>query len=110
MRGSTLVERLRAPAVPGPDGVDLADWDGALVVAGYWGDFQPVRSVEDVVAQQRTKSTHWANLPGGVDVLETDRLRVAGVVYEVDGEPMRWPDGRGRAHHVEVYCYRIQGG
>lgn len=108
------VTRLRAPNSTGPDGAEIpGDWDNtpdeALDKTDYPCEFQPLSSTENVVAQQRVESTHRAFLPAGADVLATDRLRFNGVDYQVDGDPERWRI-RGREHHIEVLCFRVQGG
>lgn len=109
MRLSETITRLRAPQVTGPDGATIpGDWEAATET-DYAVEFQPLGSNENVVGQQRTESTHRAFMPADADVVPTDRLRFRGVVYQVDGQPAAWRSG-GRAHHVEVYCFRIQGG
>ena len=112
MRFRDTVTRLRAPMVAGVDGVSVQNWkaaEGTWSIVDYSGEFQPLSSTEDVVAQQRTESTHRAFLPPGADVLATDRLRFAGLDYQVDGEPERHRI-RGAEHHLEVLCFRIKGG
>lgn len=114
MRFRDTLTRLRAPDTTGPDGATIpGDWssvnEGQLDKVDYPCEFQPLGSTEDLVAQQRTESTHRAFLPAGADVLATDRLRFHGVDYQVDGEPERWRN-RGRDHHTEALCFRIQGG
>ena len=114
MRFRDTLTRLRAPDVTGPDGATIpGDWstvtEGQLLKVDYPCEFQPLGSTEDVVAQQRTESTHRAFLPADADVLPTDRLRFLGVDYQVDGAPEVWRR-RGRTHHLEALCFRIQGG
>jgi hypothetical protein len=112
--GGAVVTRLRAPSVTGPDGVPVSNWRAAEATwdkVDYPGSqFQPISSTEDIVAQQRTESTHRAFLPAGADVLPTDRLRYRGADYQVEGEPERWADEHDNEDHVEVRCFRIQGG
>lgn len=119
MRLRDTVTRLRAPDVTGPDGATIpGDWatvtEGQLDKVDYPCEFQPLGSTEDVVAQQRTESTHRVFLPATVqgeppDVLPTDRLRHLGLDYQVDGDPEVWRH-RGTTHHIEVLCFRITGG
>lgn len=109
MRLRDTVSVVRAATSASPDGGDpIPNW-GAATVTDYAGEFQPLSSTEDIVAQQRTNSTHRAFLPAATDVKATDRLRHNGLDYEVDGTPEDWRPG-GRAHHVEVLCFRIVGG
>ena len=111
--GGDTVTRLRTPTVTGPDGVPVIDWDSAEAgwsKVDYTGcSFQPLASSEDVVAQQRTDSTHKVFLTAGADVLATDRLRFDALDYQVDGDPEQWRI-RGVDHHLEVLCFRITGG
>lgn len=109
MRFRDTVTVVRAASMPSPDGGDpIPSWAGATVT-DYPGELQPLSSTEEIVAQQRTDSTHRAFLPAGADVKATDRLRHLGIDYEVDGTPEVWR-ARGRVHHVEVLCFRIVGG
>jgi hypothetical protein len=111
--GGDTVTRLRAPTVTGPDGVPVANWKSAEAtwdkVDYPGGSFQPLTSDEDIVAQQRTESTHKWFAPAGADVLPTDRLRFDGLDYQVEGNPKRWGIA-GREDHLEVRCFRITGG
>lgn len=112
MRFRDTVTRLRAPTVTGVDGVQVQNWksdESLWTKTDYPCEFQPLSSSEDVVAQQRTESTHRAFLPADADVLSTDRLRFQGLDYQVDGQPEMWRKG-GRNHHAEALCFRIQGG
>lgn len=114
MRLRDTVTRLRAPNTTGPDGATIpGDWtnatEGQLLKVDYAAEFQPLGSTEDVVAQQRTESTHKVFMPPDADVLPTDRIRYQGIDYQVDGQPEAW--GRaGRTHHLEVLVFRVQGG
>lgn len=114
MRLRDTVTRLRAPDVTGPDGATIpGDWanvtEGQLLKVDYAAEFQPLGSTEDVVAQQRTESTHKVFLPADADILPTDRIRYQAVDYQVDGQPEAWGRG-GRMHHLECLVFRVQGG
>jgi hypothetical protein len=109
MRFRDTVTVVRAGVTPSPDGGDdIPDW-GTATTTDYPGELQPLSSSEDVVAQQRTDSTHKGFLPADADVKPTDRLRHLGLDYDIDGVPEVWR-ARGRPHHLEVPCYRITGG
>lgn len=114
MRLRDTVTRLRAPDVTGPDGATIpGSWstvtEGQLLKVDYPAEFQPLGSTEDVVAQQRTESTHKVFLPAEADVTATDRIRYLGIDYQVDGQPEAWGRG-GRKHHMEVLVFRVSGG
>lgn len=109
MRFRDVVTVVRAGVTASPDGGDpIPDWTAATTT-DYAGELQPLSSTEDIVAQQRTDSTHRAFLTAGADVKATDRLRHLGRDYEVDGVPEVWR-ARGQVHHVAVLCFRIVGG
>lgn len=112
MQFRDVVTVVRGPTVTGPDGAQGIDWstpESAWVFTDYLGAFQPISSTEDIVGQDRTESTHKAFLPAGADVLATDRVRFLAVDYWVDGQPERHRS-RGRDHHIEAFCFRVQGG
>lgn len=114
MRLRDTVTRLRAPNITGPDGATIpGSWstvtEGQLLKVDYPAEFQPLGSTEDVVAQQRTESTHKVFMPADADVLATDRIRYLGIDYQVDGQPEAWSPG-GRKHHMEVLVFRVSGG
>lgn len=109
MRYRDVVTVVRAPVVTGPDGATVPNWDGSLTSTDYPGEFQPISSTEDIVGQERTESTHKAFLPADADITSADRIRFLGVDYWVDGAPENHRH-RGRAHHIEAFCFRVQGG
>ena len=112
MRYRDFVTVVRAPVTTGPDGAESIDWtvpDSELTTVEYDGEFQPISSAEDIVGQERVQSTHKAFLPADADVAATDRLRFLGADYWVDGAPEAHRH-RGRPHHIEVFCFAVQGG
>lgn len=112
MRFRDVVTVMRAPTVVGPDGAGGIDWDtpeSSWTLTEYAGEFQPVSSTEDLVGQERIHSTHKAFLPAVADILATDRVRFLATDYWVDGQPERHRH-RGRDHHIEAFCFRVQGG
>lgn len=112
MRFRDTLTRLRAPTGTSVDGMQVQNWksdESTWTKTDYPCEFQPLGSTEDIVAQQRTESTHRAFLPADADVLATDRLRFLGDDYQVDGQPELWRS-RGANHHLEVLAFRIEGG
>lgn len=75
--------------------------------------FQPGQgnaSVETVTDNQDrivTRSVLFA--PYGSDIQASDQLIIAGITYEVDGDPAPWLDGSGVPHHFEAYLKRWEG-
>ena len=89
-----------------------------------WGDPIPGSGAETDVAgcmvQPRTSTelndsrdtvviglTVW--MPPGTDVLATDRMRVGGREFAVNGEPFRWRDFSGAEDHVQVELEGVTG-
>lgn len=109
--GGDTVAVVRAGAIPGPDLQPVDSWKPAdVTVTLYTGSsFQPLASNENVAGQQRTEATHQAFLRAGADVTSRDRIRHEGLDYVVDGKPERWRIG-GVEDHVEVRCFRVEGG
>ncbi|WP_416972544.1 head-tail adaptor protein [Streptomyces sp. 4F14] len=74
------------------------DWDQAVMVWSGLGDAQPAKSYESASPardQSQERLTVW--LPFSADVTSADRVKVAGHMYEVDGEPEVW-DATSRRH------------
>ncbi|MEV2277868.1 hypothetical protein AB0I72_20010 [Nocardiopsis sp. NPDC049922] len=73
-------------------------------------DVQPAATSEDVDDGGDTVQEEWTAIgPPGADITATDRVRWRGDLYQVQGQPQRWPDHRGRAHHTEVTLRRVRG-
>lgn len=90
-----------------PDAVTQTVVDGVVVAprtVGVPGEVpQPGRP--DAVSDGVT-----LYLPPGADVRAQDRVEVAGVLYEVDGQPSVWSDPwRGEGVGVEVRAVRLEG-
>jgi len=66
------------------------DWDQAVMVGMWVGSVQPGKSYESYTPD-RDVSQERLNLflPLDADVTDTDRVRVRGNWYEVDGNPRR---------------------
>ena len=83
---------------------------GAAVETTVPGCFvQPRTSGEQTDLRDQVVTGLIAFLPAGVDVTATDRVRYAGALYQVDGDPSRWSDGHGSEHHLEVALRHVEG-
>lgn len=70
---------------------------------------QPGASAE-VLAGRDAVSVLWTvYAPPGADVVALDLVRYAGVLYEVSGEPARWPSPTGSLDHMVVLLVRWEG-
>ncbi len=110
--GYAPLEVLRAPLVKGAYGRTERDWTAAVVTSltGWVGSASTTEELEN---QDSTETRLQLNLPGGARVqpegtppASTDRVRVAGLVYEVSGDPKPVPR-RGRIHHYEAVVKRV---
>lgn len=70
---------------------------------------QPRTSSEQTDLRDQTITGLIAYLPADVDIVATDRVRYGDGVFQVDGDPARWSDGRGAEHHLEVTLRRVEG-
>lgn len=85
-------------------------WDAATRTT-VLGCVQPSASSERTGARDRVDTSYRVFLPGTVDVEATDRIEWGGGVFEVDGEPQRWPAPFGSSpHHIELTMSRVVGG
>lgn len=100
---------LRAAALSSDSGADSTqrDWDNAVEISLGGLNIQPVSSddVEDSAAIDHISRWMIHNAPGAgkLNLLRTDRVVYDGVVFEVDGKVMHWPDPAGGWHHSEAY-------
>ncbi|MEV7013275.1 hypothetical protein [Streptosporangium sp. NPDC051022] len=70
----------------------------------------PTGSTEQVEAQDQTKELFTVLAPYGTDIRATDRVRLYGRVFEVDGEPQSWKSPlTGTAPGIEIRLERTKG-
>lgn len=100
---------LRAPLVDDGYGNQVPDWSEPTRTDVPGCRLQPERAAEYVLDREAV-TTRWRLFaPEGTDLRATDRVEYAGVVYQVDGEPERWPSPTGRLAHVEALLRRTEG-
>lgn len=105
----TLVVR-RAGSKPADYGNGtVPDWSPAAVtdttVTGC--SVQPVPFPENTVDRDNVRVVLRAWVPAGADVTALDRVVYEGDVYDIDGEPERWP--MPRLDHLVVNLRRSTG-
>lgn len=93
------VEGLRAPLVTDTKGNQIRDWANAAVRGPWAGWVQPDRTAELSLNQSRVVSRYRIFLEPAASVAATDRVRVNGVVYQVDGDIEPWVTPYGVDHH-----------
>lgn len=103
------VTRLRAGVETDRYGNQVPSWDAASTLDISGCSLQPSDSSEIVADQQTTVSLWRLYAPAGADILATDRIRYAGVTYDVSQAPRIWPDPflAGAGDHMEVTLKQI---
>ena len=84
------------------------DWSQAVdsdPVAGC--SVQPLQNVEMTVDRDNVTTRWTAFVPFGTDVQALDRIVWDGDVYEIDGDPQRWPFGG--LSHIVLTLHRSEG-
>ena len=106
--GETVVIIRSGPPTQDDYGNDVP---GALVETAVAGcAVWPRTTSEDVQARQQVLEGVSIVLPFGTDVLPTDRVRVRGVLYDVDGDPGEWQSAlTGTKAGVQVDLTRVTG-
>lgn len=100
---------LRAPLVTDVYGNQVFDWDDAVEVDVAECTVQPAPAPEANEGKSRDAVTRrwFVAGPPGADIIATDRVRRAGVVYEVDGAPLQYTTGV--ADHCELWLADVRG-
>lgn len=99
--GFESVTLVRAPMVPDGLGNTVPDWDAASETPMF-GIVTPGASVE---YHGETDATliRWTVLTApDAGVVSTDRMRVRGGLYEVEGQPEAWASPAGGLNHLSV--------
>ena len=70
---------------------------------------QPGASAEVLAARQGVSVRWTVYAPSSVVVTARSAVRYAGTLYQVDGEPQRWPSPTGALDHVVVLLVDWRG-
>jgi len=102
---------LRATTTEDAHGNEVPDWANPAVTVVQGCSVQPLTSDEVNRSRDAVMGSVRVFMPPGVDVLASDRLRLAGTGgdYEIVGEPLRWPSPTGGLDHVELIAKRWGG-
>lgn len=87
IRPSAPEEDQYGEPIPGSGSESVTPLPDALFAPG--GSSEPVAAGESAVVVAPT--AYWPS--AYPDILPTDQLRIGETVYEVEGEPSRWPKG-----------------
>ena len=94
-----------------PGGYD--DWGNPIpgeptrdATPAWW---EPRESTEAADASQQVVSGYWLYLPEDTDLTAYDAVELAGVDYEVQGEPGRQPGGFIVEGYVKAAVRRVAG-
>lgn len=100
---------LRAGLVDDGYGNQVPDWSTPTSTSVPGCRLQPEQAGEYVLDREAVVTRWRLFAPDGTDLRATDRVEHAGEVYEVEGEPERWPSPTGRLAHVEALLRRTEG-
>lgn len=107
------VERLRATAITDPYSGELTElsWDSPDELAIDYVAVEPRPSSEPLEdARNAVVSGYTLYMEYGSDITSADRVRVRGVVYEVEGEVAPWRNPfTGHTPGLVVQAYRKAG-
>lgn len=98
--GSQTVTRLRSSTSTDEYHNDVQDWSSPTTATVTGCSVQPGGGLQynDSRTAITTLFTVWA--PVAADVLDTDRIRYAGIDYDIDGSVDRWQVGTALDHLV----------
>lgn len=102
--------RLRVPAVDDGRGNVQPDWTAApeeTALPGWAVDAGS--TVEDLVNRDGAEVSFTVRGPADADVRSTDRIRFAGVDYEIDGGVRRQPGASAATSHMILLLTRWEG-
>lgn len=88
--GPHTVVVLRATSATDGYGNSEPDWEQATETTVAGCSVQPQIGLEATVGRETVVSRWTLYAPDDADLTATDRVRYAGVDYEIDGEPQRW--------------------
>lgn len=87
----------------------VKSWTGATEHTETGWRVQPLVG-DEVLGDRDAVVRRWKGLgPPAADITEMDRVRHAGIVYEVDGAVQRWPSPTGLLAHTEVTLKLVEG-
>lgn len=94
-----------------PPGVDVhGDPTGPGVSTEVQGcSWQPRSSSEETDRRDTVTASAVLFAPPDTEITALSRVTYAGLTYEVAGEPSRWRDQDGDAHHVMATLRRVEG-
>lgn len=107
-RGETVTIVRPSQATRDEYGNDVAGAPVEILVVGC--AVAPSGAGEDVQARDQVSSALTVWMPAGTQVNATDKVRVAGVLYDVDGTSRSWTSAfTGLTAPVEVSLTRVRG-
>lgn len=104
--GNHTVTLIQPPAID-PYGDPVPGSAGEADVPGCY--FQPGSSTEQTDQRDTVTTAPLLFLPPGSPIGPASKVRIAGALYEVDGEPAAWDDIDGVPHHIEATLRRVTG-
>lgn len=103
----TQTVTVQRPALVSDHGTDVADWTAPVTHTLTGCSVQPAGGTEDPINRDSVTTLWTVYAPSTADVLDTDRVVVYGVAYEVDGPLRRW--AAGILDHLEINLKAVSG-
>lgn len=103
------ITRLRYPLTT-DQGVSVYNYGAdpaELPIGGCW--YEPINSTVDLDGRTAVRTGYTVAAPPGIDLTEHDRVRINGVVHEVDGRPLAVPSPTGALDATKFTTLRWEG-
>lgn len=103
------IVRVRAPLVDDGRGNQARDWDRAVETSLPGWAVDVGATVEDVVNRDGASTEYTIRGPYAADLATSDRVRLLGGLYEVDGAVLRQPGPSAATSHTVVRLTSWEG-
>lgn len=97
------------PAYLTSRGDQVPDWDHATEHDSTGWRIQPLAGEEVLTGRDAVVDRRKGFGPIDADVNERDRIRFAGLLFEIDSPIQRWRSPTGTIAHTEITLRRVEG-
>lgn len=106
----TTIQRIRAELLPRDVlGNQELDWVNAPEVDIHGCVIYP-GATDELTVGRNTALIQWTVIaPADADIRATDRIKVDGKIYEIDGEPGRWRSASGTLDSLVLLLRKWEG-
>lgn len=107
--GKQTITRIRATTTTDRHGNAVRDWGTAAELMIRRCAVEPGAPQEYLLGRDADRIAFFVMAPLSADVVSSDRIRYAGRVYEVSGEPAPWPSDSGRLDYLAIVLQKWEG-